>query len=108
VVLADDAVVFFSPMVSGIAVVLLLYMSLPGTANKQLICAAWTLSPATCSTPSLSTSAGDARPRSRIYEADESFRSLDFMVHTRLYTSQVIVQIMVATGTIALLALRRS
>ena len=25
----------------------------------------------------------------RIYEADESFRSLDFMVHTRLWTSQV-------------------
>jgi Ni/Fe-hydrogenase subunit HybB-like protein len=33
----------------------------------------------------------------RIYEADESFRALDFMVHTRLYTSQVIVQILVGT-----------
>ena len=32
----------------------------------------------------------------RIYEADESFRSLDFMVHTRLWTSQVIVQILAA------------
>ena len=31
----------------------------------------------------------------RIYEADESFRSLDFMVHTRLWTSQVIVQILI-------------
>ncbi len=42
----------------------------------------------------------------RIYEADESFRSLDFMVHTRLYTSQVIVQIILGTLTpIALLAL---
>jgi Ni/Fe-hydrogenase subunit HybB-like protein len=33
----------------------------------------------------------------RIYEADESFRALDFMVHTRLYTSQVIVQILLGT-----------
>jgi Ni/Fe-hydrogenase subunit HybB-like protein len=39
----------------------------------------------------------------RIYEADESFRALDFMVHTRLYTSQVIVQI--AIGTVVPIAL---
>jgi len=35
----------------------------------------------------------------RIYEADESFRSLDFMVHTRLWTSQVIIQIILGTVT---------
>jgi Ni/Fe-hydrogenase subunit HybB-like protein len=33
----------------------------------------------------------------RIYEADESFRSLDFMVHTRLWASQVIIQILAGT-----------
>jgi Ni/Fe-hydrogenase subunit HybB-like protein len=33
----------------------------------------------------------------RTYEADESFRSLDFMVHTRLWVSQVIVQIILGT-----------
>jgi len=33
----------------------------------------------------------------RVYEADESFKTLNFMVHTRLYTSQVIVQIVVGT-----------
>ena len=33
----------------------------------------------------------------RIYEADESFKSLDFMVHTQLYNSQVIVQIILGT-----------
>jgi len=33
----------------------------------------------------------------RIYEADESFHSLDFMVHTRLYISQVIIQIWIGT-----------
>ena len=42
----------------------------------------------------------------RIYESDESFRSLDFMVHTRLYLSQVIIQIFLGTLTpILLLAL---
>lgn len=35
----------------------------------------------------------------RIYESDESFRSLDFMVHTRLYLSQVIIQILLGTLT---------
>lgn len=39
----------------------------------------------------------------RIYEADESFRALDFMVHTRLYTSQIVVQIL--AGTVVPLAL---
>ena len=33
----------------------------------------------------------------RMYEADESFRSLDFMVHTRLFTSQVLLQIYFGT-----------
>jgi Ni/Fe-hydrogenase subunit HybB-like protein len=33
----------------------------------------------------------------RTYEADESFRSLDFMVHTRLWFSQVILQIFLGT-----------
>ena len=39
----------------------------------------------------------------RTYEADESFRSLDFMVHTRLWGSQVILQIIL--GTLVPLAL---
>jgi hypothetical protein len=44
----------------------------------------------------------------RIYEADESFRSLDFMVHTRLWVSQVIIQILLGTVTpIVLLGLTR-
>ena len=41
----------------------------------------------------------------RIYEADESFRALDFMVHTRLFVSQIVLQIIVGTLVpIALLA----
>jgi predicted membrane protein len=42
----------------------------------------------------------------RIYEADESFRSLDFMVHTKLYVSHIVIQIVFGTvAPIALLAL---
>jgi Ni/Fe-hydrogenase subunit HybB-like protein len=33
----------------------------------------------------------------RIYEADESFRALDFMVRTRLFTSQIVLQIVLGT-----------
>ena len=42
----------------------------------------------------------------RIYEADESFRTLDFMVQTRLYLPHIVVQIVLGTLVpIALLAL---
>ena len=45
----------------------------------------------------------------RIYEADESFRSLNFMVHTKLYFSQIVLQILVGTLTpLILLASPRS
>ena len=33
----------------------------------------------------------------RLYEADESFRALDFMVKTRLFTSQIVLQIVLGT-----------
>jgi Ni/Fe-hydrogenase subunit HybB-like protein len=35
----------------------------------------------------------------RIYEADESFRSLNFMVHTKLYFSHIVIQIILGTIT---------
>ena len=42
----------------------------------------------------------------RMYESNESFRALDFMVHTRLFLSQIVVQIYLGTLLpIALLAL---
>jgi Ni/Fe-hydrogenase subunit HybB-like protein len=42
----------------------------------------------------------------RIYEADESFHTLDFMVQTRLYLPHIVVQIVLGTlAPIALLAL---
>jgi Ni/Fe-hydrogenase subunit HybB-like protein len=33
----------------------------------------------------------------RVYEADESFRALDFMVHTKLFVSQIVLQILAGT-----------
>ena len=33
----------------------------------------------------------------RIYEADESFRALDFMVHTKLFVSQILLQMVAGT-----------
>jgi len=33
----------------------------------------------------------------RLYESDESFRALDFMVKTRLFTSQIVLQIVLGT-----------
>jgi Ni/Fe-hydrogenase subunit HybB-like protein len=35
----------------------------------------------------------------RIYESDESFRSLDFMVHTKLYLPHIVIQILMGTLT---------
>ncbi|HUB83577.1 MAG TPA: NrfD/PsrC family molybdoenzyme membrane anchor subunit [Bryobacteraceae bacterium] len=44
----------------------------------------------------------------RTYEADESFRSLDFMVHTRLMVSQIVLQIVMGTLVpLALLAINQ-
>jgi Ni/Fe-hydrogenase subunit HybB-like protein len=47
----------------------------------------------------------------RIYEADESFRALDFMVHTKLFVSQIVLQIVAGTllpiGLLAMTQLAR-
>ena len=100
-------VFLFSAMVSGIAIVMLLYMlfnvlrrvpiDMPcvDTVAKYLFYAFI-----------IDFSLEMLDLVHRIYEADESFRSLDFMVHTRLYLSQVVIQIFVGTlAPLALLAL---
>jgi Ni/Fe-hydrogenase subunit HybB-like protein len=50
----------------------------------------------------------------RLYESDESFRALDFMVKTRLFTSQIVLQIILGTvvplailGVVQLVRFRR-
>ena len=100
-------VFIFSAMVSGIAAVMLLYMLSSRLRGKLIdIRCLDTIARYLLYTFIIDFSLEMLDLIQRIYEADESFRSLDFMVHTRLWTSQVIVQILLGTVTpIALLGL---
>ena len=97
-------VFIFSAMVSGIALVMLLYM-LISWARRQVIdmkCVD-TVARYLFYIFVIDFSLEMLDLMHRIYEADESFRSLDFMVHSKLYLSHIVVQI--ALGTIAPIAL---
>jgi predicted membrane protein len=100
-------VFLFSAMVSGIAAVLLLYMAATRLRRKTIdMRCVDTIARYLFYTFIIDFSLEMLDLIHRIYEADESFRSLDFMVHTRLYLSQVIIQIFLGTlAPIALLAL---
>ncbi|HSM88019.1 MAG TPA: NrfD/PsrC family molybdoenzyme membrane anchor subunit [Candidatus Limnocylindrales bacterium] len=100
-------VFLFSAMVSGIATVLLLYMLLTRLRGQPIdMRCVDTVAKYLLYTFIIDFSLEMLDLIHRIYEADESFRSLDFMVHTRLYLSQVVIQIFLGTVTpIALLAL---
>jgi Ni/Fe-hydrogenase subunit HybB-like protein len=100
-------VFIFSAMVSGIAAVMLLYMVSGRLRGKEInITCLDKIAQYLMYTFIIDFSLEMLDLLQRIYEADESFRSLDFMVHTRLWTSQVIVQIVLGTVTpIALLGL---
>jgi Ni/Fe-hydrogenase subunit HybB-like protein len=93
-------VFIFSAMVSGIAAVMLIYM-LTTWLRKQtidMLCLD-TIARYLLYAFVIDFSLEMLDLLQRIYEADESFRSLDFMVHTRLWTSQVIIQILMGTVT---------
>src|SRR5690348_8953791 len=91
-------VFIFSAMASGIAVVLLLYMLTSRLRKKPIdMRCADTVARYLFYTFIVDFSLEMLDLVHRIYEADESFRSLDFMVHTRLYLSQVVVQIYIGT-----------
>src|SRR5690348_8347996 len=93
-------VFIFSAMVSGIAAVMLLYMLSTRLRGKEIdICCLDKIAQYLFYTFVIDFSLEMVDLLQRIYEADESFRSLDFMVHTRLWTSQVIVQIILGTVT---------
>lgn len=97
-------VFLFSAMVSGIAAVLLIYM-FSSWYRKQAIdmrCID-TVARYMFYTFIIDFSLEMLDLVHRIYEADESFRSLDFMVHTKLYFSQIVLQIY--AGTLLPLAL---
>src|ERR1035441_6768160 len=91
-------VFLYLAMVSGIATVMLLYMLMCLVRREpiDMDCAAPVAKYLfyTCITD-FSLEMLDLIHR--IYEADESFRSLDFMVHTRLFLSQVVIQILLGT-----------
>jgi Ni/Fe-hydrogenase subunit HybB-like protein len=98
-------VFIFSAMVSGIAAVMLLYMVSTRLRGRQIdIRCLDKIAQYLLYTFVIDFSLEMLDLLQRIYEADESFRSLDFMVHTRLWKSQVIIQILLGTVTpIALL-----
>ena len=100
-------VFLFSAMVSGIAIVMLLYMLLSTLRREPIdMRCVDTIARYLFYTFIIDFSLEMLDLVHRIYEADESFRSLDFMVHTRLYFSQVLLQIFLGTLTpLALLAL---
>jgi Ni/Fe-hydrogenase subunit HybB-like protein len=97
----------FSAMVSGIAVVMLLYMLSTRLRGQKIdMPCVDKIAQYLLYTFVIDFSLEMLDLLQRIYEADESFRSLDFMVHTRLWQSQVIVQILLGTlAPIALLGL---
>src|SRR5271167_4653999 len=100
-------VFLFSAMVSGIAIVMLLYMLVCRIRSEPIdMRCVDTVAKYLFYTFIIDFSLEMLDLIHRIYEADESFRSLDFMVHTRLYFSHVLVQILLGTvAPIGLLAL---
>jgi Ni/Fe-hydrogenase subunit HybB-like protein len=88
----------FSAMVSGIATVLLLYMFTTRVRGKAVdMRCADTIARYLLYMFIIDFSLEMLDLLHRIYEADESFRSLDFMVHTRLFFSHVVLQILLGT-----------
>ncbi len=100
-------VFLFSAIVSGIAVVLLLYMALTllRAATIDMRCLD-TVARYLLYAFLIDFSLEMLDLVHRIYEADESFRTLDFMVRTSLYLPHIVIQIVLGTlAPIALLAL---
>ncbi len=92
-------VFLFSAMVSGIATVMLLYMFTTKYRGRTIdMRCVDTIARYLFYTFLIDFSLEMLDLIHRIYEADESFRSLDFMVHTKLYLSQVVIQI--GAGTV--------
>ena len=91
-------VFIFSAMVSGIACVMVIYMAtskLRGTVI-DMRCVD-TIAMYLFYTFIIDFSLEMLDLIHRIYEADESFRTLDFMVHSKLYFSHIVVQIGMGT-----------
>src|SRR5208337_2306191 len=100
-------VFIFSAMVSGVAGVMLLYMGLTKLRKQKIdMRCVDSIAMYLFYIFIIDFSLEMLDLIHRIYEADESFRSLDFLVHTKLYMSHIVVQIVLGTVVpIALLAL---
>jgi Ni/Fe-hydrogenase subunit HybB-like protein len=97
-------VFLFSAMVSGIALVMVLYVVLMKMRKTAIDMRCLdTIARYLFYTFVIDFSLEMLDLVHRTYESDESFRSLDFMVHTRLWASHVILQI--CLGTLVPLAL---
>ena len=91
-------VFIFSAMVSGIAAVLLLYMASMKVRKMPIdMRCVDTIAKYLFYTFLVDFTLEMLDLIHRTYESDESFRSLDFMVHTRLWYSHVILQILIGT-----------
>ena len=91
-------VFLFSAMVSGIAAVMLLYMLLTRLRKQPIdMRCVDTVARYLFYAFIIDFSLEMLDLIHRIYEADESFRSLDFMVHSKLFISQIVLQIVLGT-----------
>ena len=91
-------VFIFSAMVSGIAAVMLIYMATTKLRGKRLdMRCVDTIAMYLFYTFIIDFSLEMLDLIHRVYEADESFHSLNFMVHTKLYFSHIVVQICLGT-----------
>lgn len=105
-------VFLFSAMVSGIALVMLMYMAICGLRGEPVdMPCVDTIARYLFYAFLIDFSLEMLDLIHRIYEADESFKTLDFMVHSKLYGSQIVLQILVGTlvplGLLALVQLTR-
>ena len=99
-------VFLFSAIVSGIALVMLIYMAMTWLRRVKMdMRCVDTIATYLFYMFIIDFSLEMLDLIHRLYEADESFRALDFMVKTRLFTSQIVLQIILGTLVpIALLA----
>jgi Ni/Fe-hydrogenase subunit HybB-like protein len=91
-------VFIFSAMVSGIAGVMLLYMALTKLRKQKIdMHCVDTIAMYMFYIFIIDFSLEMLDLIHRIYEADESFNSLNFMAHTKLFFSQIVLQILIGT-----------
>lgn len=105
-------VFLFSAIVSGIALVMLMYMAICGLRGKPVdMPCVDTIARYLFYAFVIDFSLEMLDLIHRVYESDESFKTLDFMVHTKLFGSQIVLQIFIGTlvplGLLALVQLTR-